>query len=590
MNRATKHFAAVCSKTLLLGVAVVLGLTAPVRAGEKRPNVILILIDDQGYGDMSCNGNPVLKTPEMDALAAEGVRLNDFHVSPLCSPTRSALLTGRYCRKVGVHGTNFTEQHMAVEAVTAANLFAANGYATGIFGKWHLGDRYPLRPMDRGFAESVVFPDGAVSTIPDHWGNHYFDDTYWHNGRPQKYKGYCTDVWFDLALQFIETNKDRPFFCYLPTNAAHYPYLVPEQYAKPYQKVCKPDIANFYGMIAKIDEDLGRFRKRLAELGLDRDTILIFMGDNGTPGCEFTADMRGKKFNAGMRGEKGSPYDGGHRVACFIRYPSGGITGGRVVNQLSANVDILPTLVDLCRLKGRPKLPAFDGVSLVPALVGKGEPNNDRVIIESFRRVVMTQRWRLVNEHELYDMQKDPGQTQDVAAQFPEVVAQLTRQLEEYRKTEDLRPHYVVIGSERQNPVTLTGEDWQVVPPIWQETASIPQKHDPGSVWNVQVARAGHYRLALRRWPRETATAINATLPKEKWCHGMHRCVPLEATEAKISVKGAELSQPVTDATQKAEFTLDLPAGPATIRGWFVGKDKQLWSAYYLYAERVIEK
>ena len=463
---------------------------------ERHPNVVLIVTDDQGYGDLSCHGNPVLKTPNMDSLGAE----------------------------------------------------------------------------------SVVFPDGAVSTIPDYWGNNYFDDTYLHNGTPQRYQGYCTDVWFDLALRFIETNKDRPFFCYLPTNAAHAPYLVPERYAEPYRNDPRVPNAPFYGMIANLDENLGKLRTRLRELGLDKNTILIFMGDNGTAGGGF---------NAGMRGRKGSPYDGGHRVACFIHYPAGGLTGGRVIDQLSAHLDILPTLVDLCGLDCSSGKPAFDGISLKPALWGKGGQGRDRVLIESFRGVVMTRRWRLVNARELYDVQKDPTQRHDVAGQFPDVVGQLTRELSEYRKTEDLRQHYIVIGADRQDPVALTGEDWRVKPLIYQSWVSVLRKYDPKSVWNVEVARAGRYRLALRRWPRETGVPINAVLPKEKWCHGMTRCVALRGVESGIRVEDVELHQPVTDGMQEAEFTLDLAAGNTTIQGWFVDENRQLWSASYLYVERL---
>lgn len=555
------------------------GLAAGGEAGvAKRPNVVLVITDDQGYGDLSGHGNPVLKTPHLDALWAESVRLTNFHVSPLCSPTRAALMTGRHCRHVGVHGTNGTEQHLAVEAVTMADLFAASGYATGIFGKWHLGDRYPLRPMDRGFAESVVFPDGAVTTIPDFWGNDYFDDTYWHNGTPRPYPGYCTDVWFDLALRFIETNRHRSFFCYLPTNAAHGPYLVPERHAAPYRNDPRVPNPAFYGMIANVDENLGRLRKRLAELALDRNTLLIFMTDNGTVAGGF---------NAGMRGKKGSPYDGGHRVPCFLHYPDGGLIGGRDVAQLSAHLDILPTLVDLCRLDGRPEKPRFDGMSLKPWLVEPGTAVGDRVLIESFHRVVMTPRWRLVAGKELYDMQQDPAQARDVAKDFPDVVAQLSRELEAYRQTEDQRPHYIVIGSDRQNPVTLTGEDWKEKPLIFQNwVGGMGPYKGPPSVWNVQVAQAGRYRLALRRWPREADTPINANLPKEKWSHGMLRCAVLHAVEARLRVQGVELNQPVTDTMQAAEFTVELPAGGTTLQGWFVDGQGQCWRAGYLDAER----
>ncbi|MBT3274186.1 MAG: sulfatase-like hydrolase/transferase, partial [Spirochaetales bacterium] len=188
---------------------------------KTKPNVILIMTDDQGYGDCSCTGNPWLATPSIDAFVDSGVRLENFHVSPLCSPTRAALLTGRHCRSVGVRGCNSDENLLSTDALTIANVMSENGYATGIFGKWHLGDNYPFRPIDRGFQEAVVHCNGAVTTVPDHWANSYFNDVYLHNGAKQRYEGYCTDVWFREALRFISESQDQPFFCYLATNAPH---------------------------------------------------------------------------------------------------------------------------------------------------------------------------------------------------------------------------------------------------------------------------------------------------------------------------------------------------------------------------------
>jgi len=384
---------------------------------KQRPNVILILVDDQGYGDLSCHGNPVLKTPSMDTLWADSVRLINFHVSPKCAPTRAALLTGRHCRKVGVHNTNATEQHLARDAVTMAEIFKGNGYATGLFGKWHLGDRYPLRPQDRGFDETVTFLGGAVTVIPDHWGNDYFDDTYWQNGKPQTYEGYCTDVFFGEATRFIEANRDRPFFVYLPANVAHSPLIAPEEDVKPYTAMPNGVPPAFYGMIAHLDRRLGRLREDLRKFGLERNTVFLFATDNGTAyGARFgggsgiaggTRLLAG--YNAGMRGTKSSPYDGGHRVPCFIHYPDGGLTGGRDINALTAHIDLLPTLVDLCGLTLPKPAPDFDGISLKTILEGSAQGDNERVLIESFTRTVLTPRWRLVEGKELYDMHNDPG-------------------------------------------------------------------------------------------------------------------------------------------------------------------------------------
>jgi arylsulfatase A-like enzyme len=185
---------------------------------KKRPNVVLVMTDDQGYGDLACHGNSIIKTPNLDALHAQSTRLTNFHVGPTCSPTRASLMTGRYCNRTGVWHTVMGRSLLRKDEVTMADVFRAGGYKTGIFGKWHLGDNYPFRPQDRGFDEVLIHKGGGIGNTQDYWGNDYFDDTYFRNGRPERFEGYCTDVWFTEAIKFIEANKDRPFFCYLPTN------------------------------------------------------------------------------------------------------------------------------------------------------------------------------------------------------------------------------------------------------------------------------------------------------------------------------------------------------------------------------------
>ncbi|MFQ6097963.1 MAG: sulfatase-like hydrolase/transferase, partial [Armatimonadota bacterium] len=243
----------------------------------KRPNVVLVMTDDQGYGDLACLGNSVIETPNLDRLHGESVRLSNFHVDPTCSPTRASLMTGRYSSRTGVWHTIMGRSLLHKDEVTMADVFAASGYRTGIFGKWHLGDNYPFRPEDRGFQEVLVHGGGGVGQGPDYWGNDYFDDTYRHNGELEAFKGYCTDVFFENAVEFIEANKGRPFFVYLPTNAPHGPYNVAEEYQKPYlAKGVEARQASFYGMITNIDDNMGRLMRRLRDLGLEKDTILIF--------------------------------------------------------------------------------------------------------------------------------------------------------------------------------------------------------------------------------------------------------------------------------------------------------------------------
>ena len=349
---------------------------------QAPPNVILIITDDQGYGDIAAHGNPVVQTPALDRLHATSIRLTDFHVDPTCSPTRAALMTGRYSTRTGVWHTIMGRSLMAPQEVTLAELFQSSGYRTGIVGKWHLGDNYPLRPQDQGFDEVFVHGAGGVGQGPDYFGNDYFDDVYLRNGVPEETDGYVTDVWFREALAFMERNQEAPFFLYLSTNAPHGPYFVKERYADLYRAQGVGDtMARFLGMITNIDDNMALLLARLEELGLDDNTILIFMTDNGS--AEGAANWRGEPatwngYTAGMRGGKGSEYDGGHRVPFFLRWPAGNLSGGMDFDLLSAHIDVLPTLADLCSLD-LPRNVNLDGKSLVPVLYG-GETEGANVV------------------------------------------------------------------------------------------------------------------------------------------------------------------------------------------------------------------
>ncbi len=287
----------------LVALILLMGISVPAVAAE-RPNVILVMTDDQGYGDVGAHGNPYIKTPHLNALHDDAMRLTDFHVSPTCAPTRASLMTGRYALRMGIWHTIMGRSILCADETTMAEVFAASGYKTGMFGKWHLGDNYPYRPEHRGFAEVFAHGGGGVGQEADFWGNDYFDDTYFRNGVPEKADGYCTDVWFDNALTFIEQHREEPFFCYIPTNAPHGPYNVGEQYEALYAD--NPEVANaaFNGMVTNFDENLGRLREKLKALGLEENTLLIFMTDNGTAGgVKFGKNGEVEKgFNAGMRG------------------------------------------------------------------------------------------------------------------------------------------------------------------------------------------------------------------------------------------------------------------------------------------------
>jgi len=544
---------------------------------KMPPNIVLIMTDDQGYGDLACHANPVIKTPNIDRLYSQSTRLTNFHVSPTCSPTRASLMTGRYCNRTGVWHTIMGRSLLRREEVTMADIFRAAGYSTAIFGKWHLGDNYPFRPQDRGFDEVLVHGGGGIGQTPDYWGNDYFDDTYCHNGSWRKYRGYCTDVWFEQSLRFIEENADRPFFCYLATNAPHKPYRVPQEYARAYKN--KGVNAAFYGMITNIDENIGRLMNKLDELGLSDNTILIFMTDNGS------SDAR---FNAGMRGNKGDPYDGGHRVPFFIRWPGGPINAGVDIDKITAHIDVLPTLIELCGLQKPPKI-NFDGKSLAPLLTNPGKNWPDRTLIIDSQRIehpkkwrkcaVMTNRWRLINGKELYDIIQDPGQKNNIAGQYPDVVARLCKEYEKW--WDDVSERFdeycrIVVGSDNENPSKLTSHDWHGDVPWNQEQVRLGLKAN--GFWAIEIARDGDYEISLRRWPRELRLPITSAPPG--------------GTSIKPKVAGLKVAQfdrkkAIEANDEQVTFKVRLKAGTTELKTWFIDQDGTSRGAYYVYVNHL---
>jgi len=551
--------------------AVVPGFVSAGTASRKRPNVVLILTDDQGYGDLGCHGHPVLQTPNMDKLYSDSVRFTDFHVGPTCSPTRASLMTGRYCNRTGVWHTIQGRSLLRRDEVTMADVFSASGYRTGIFGKWHLGDNYPFRPQDRGFDEVLIHKGGGVGQGPDYWGNDYFDDTYFRNGKPEKFIGYCTDIWFDEAMKFIESNKGRPFFCYLSTNAAHSPHRVADEYSRPYEdEGVKSETAGFYGQIANIDDNIGRLMKRLDELGLSDKTVLIFMTDNGATG----ASRSGEWFNAAMRGRKGSEYEGGHRVPCFMRYPAGRIGSGRNIGCISAHIDLLPTLIELCYLK-RPKGVKFDGASLVP------------LPVKWRKSAVMTNRWRLVNGSELYDINKDAGQKNDIAEKYPDVVKRLRESYDAWWQGVSKRfDEYcrIVIGSDKENPTRLMSHDIHGKA-IWSQFQVRNGQHTNG-FWAVEIAGDGDYEFELRRWPREFDRPISSAISSNSSKAGKNN---IPVTHARLKIADIDLTEPITAGAKGVKFKVKLRAGKTTLQCWFVNaqEDGESSGVYYVYARRL---
>jgi arylsulfatase A-like enzyme len=580
---------------------------------KTKPNVIFVITDDQGYGDLGCTGNPVIQTPNIDAFYNESVRITNFHVGPTCAPTRAGLMTGHYANSTGVWHTIGGRSLLRQNEWTIASAFKENGYRTGIFGKWHLGDAYPYRPMDRGFEQSAVHGGGGISQTPDYWGNDYFDDTYFVNGAPQPFQGYCTDVFFREAMRFIEDNKDRPFLCYVPTNAPHVPLNVEQRYVDLYVGKVPEKRARFYGMITNIDENFGLLRNKLRELGLEENTILIFMTDNGSAGGAsvtregFVTDG----YNAGLRGLKNSPYDGGHRVPFFIRWPEGSLRHGEDIGEITANVDFMPTILDLCGIEV-PEVRSFHGKSLKPLLSGQCEEWEERALVTDSQRLtnpvkwrqsaVMTNRWRLINGSELYDAEKDREQRLNIADLHPEVVQQLCDEYEKWWEivsTQFDEEIPMVIGAEGQGETCLTCHDWR------NENCDLP--HHQGMIrqgklsngyWEVEIGQDGEYLFEIRRWPREAGHPIAAGIDGDdiEWNKdGVDENIrnyytggiSLPVNHAKLRIGECELSRKIEAVNANVSFQVTLKEGPAHLQTWLTDELGLSVGAYYVYASLV---
>ena len=505
-------------------------------ADSAKPNVIIILTDDQGFGELGATGNPLIHTPHLDHLAAEGVSLTNFHVMPVCSPTRACLMTGRYYYRTGVTDTYLGRSMMHPDETTLAEMLAAGGYRTGIFGKWHLGDNYPMRAMDKGFQESLVLNGGGLaqpgdSPDPADERGAYFNARLRHNGTWVKTKGYVSDVLTEAAMQFIEKKSDRPFFVYLPFNCPHAPHQVPDEYRRHYPekafdasnfpkqghpmagKHSADDLARVYGMIENIDDNVGRLLVKLDELKLADNTIVVLFSDNG---CQ-----KHNGYNAGFRGWKGTTYEGGIHQFCFIRWP-GQLQAGRRVDRITAQIDLAPTLLDFCSVP-KPSPVKFDGVSLAPLLRGQPVAWPDRVLFFQWHRgdaptryracAARSQDWKLVQplgtgetwdgltSFELYDMAHDPLELHDLAAQEPDRVAKLKAQydawFDDVTAARDYSvPSRIFLGAAQENPVLLTRQDWRGPDASWR----------PGGVgyWEVKVVAPARYDIKLRFRPMKT--------------------------------------------------------------------------------------
>lgn len=483
---------------------------------REKPNVVFILTDDQGWGDLSLHGNRYVETPNLDRLARSGARFEHFFVSPLCAPTRASLLTGRYHLRTGTVSVTQGWERMRSDELTLAEVFRQNGYATGCFGKWHNGENTPEDPSGQGFDEFLGFCAG-------HWNN-YFNTDLQHNDRMVHTKGFITDVLTDAAIHFIERHKSRPFFCYVPFNAPHSPHQVPDRYFDKYKaKGLNDEEASIYGMVENVDDNVGRLLNELNKLGLADNTIVVFATDNGP---------NGHRFNGDMKGIKGSVDEGGVRVPLFVRWP-GTISPQTRITANAAHIDLLPTLIELCALRFTPVHP-LDGRSLAGLLKGRTDSLPDRLLFTHVASTgtyplpaepggVRTAQYRLVRQKGqsmLYDMLRDPSQTTDLAAGIPQQVERLQTAYDRWFRnvTDSIEPaRSPLIAGER---VLLQAPEAHFSGTIrykqgngWANDWLINWQSPADSIWwDVVVKRPGHYQVTLQYTAPDAAKGTKLAL------------------------------------------------------------------------------
>jgi arylsulfatase len=562
-----------------------------------KPNVLIVMTDDQGSGDFAYMGNPVLKTPNFDAFARQSIRFTDFHVCPMCSPTRGQLMTGLASLRNGATSVTAGRTFLRRGLTTMADVFAAAGYATGIFGKWHLGDSYPHRPIDKGFQESVYHLGwGQMQSTPEFdWP--LIDGRYFHNGIEKRFQGHCTDFWFDSAMAWIKEcrRKDQPFFCYLPTNAPHAPHIDLDEYIKPYQG---RGPAGFFGMIAHVDKRFGDLERFLADEKLTDNTIVIFMTDNGGTAGVST-------FNAGLRAGKTTYYDGGHRVPCWIRWPNGKLGPERDINTPTQNIDLLPTLCDLCGIAQPQRDPSdelYSGVSLAGLLRGSQQQLADRQFVVQYGQIpakfeacVIWGKWRLVKGTELYDVEADRAQTTDLAAKRPDVVKTMRDYYELWwsgleSRLDDFVP--VSIGADQQPVVELTSGDWENI--YADNTGHVREAvgGPTGGHWHIYVEKPGDYEFTLRRWPQQTKAALGEKYePSAKSPANKAKVTTVgfpTIARAKVQIAGSKAEGAADPrATAATIHVASLPQGKTTLKAWFSDADgKDLCGAFFVTVTR----
>lgn len=540
----------------------------------SRPNVVIVLIDNHGYYELSRNGHKIVQTPRIDKLSEESVYFSDFNAPPFCSPSRTELLTGRYALRAGVHDTVGGVSILHQDEQTIADILQGQGYRTAVFGKWHLGLSYPYAPKFRGFEEVFIHGGGGVSQLEDYYGNNHLDATFEHNGQYVKSRGYSTDVLFDQGIDFIGRNREQPFFCFISTPAVHFPTL---KHPDNTQRLLDRGVEDskelaIYSMIENVDDNVGRLLDYLEEIEMRENTLVILASDQGVNDRGAVTHRAGEFINRGVQ------YDEKHQVYCMIQYPKLTDKNAGIKNEVAGMVDIVPTILDLCSIKSPDNL---DGQSLKPLLAGSGGWDSERKLIVQCPRTrerkkwgnvsVKYKQWRFVDGKELYNIQKDRGQTANLIKDHPDLVSKLTREYEKFWNSlpawEDLiSPH--ILGHEEAPSVRLNGMDWYIGDHPWAQQGLV--KTTSQGAWLVEIVNNGRYRFELRRYPREASKAIGAA-------------------EAAVSIGDHKSQVNLEMSDKKAVVEMNLKKGKYDMQTFFKDDTKpdevKNWGAYYVYVD-----
>ena len=524
---------------------------------SDQPNVVFILSDNQSFYEMSCHGHADIKTPHIDRLAGQSLEFTNFHAPPYCSPSRAVILTGRYAMRSGVFTTIAGRSILHKDEKTLPQFLKPNGYHSAIFGKWHLGFSYPYRPQDRGFDEVFVHGGGGVGQMEDYYGNSLFDTTFIHNGKVSPSKGYCTDVLFDQAIEYVEAKhkEKQPFFCFVSTPVTHSPHHGPKELVSQLKAQGIQGNVQLYAQVQNLDSNIGRMMKKIEELGLAEDTILVYASDQGM-------NDRGAPHGDNR---KGLGFDPAHHVPFMLRFPG---AKPKVVSRLAGMIDFFPTILDLCGIKVPNNI---DGISLKPLLLGKkGYPEDRTLIIQCPRSrnaskwknsAVKTDRWRLVNGEKLYDVTIDPRQNTDVAGQNPDVVDQLRIAYEAYwddfpDQATTLSRH--LLGHPGGDEVVLNGMDWYLGASPWNSGA---YNRPSTGAWAVTLSEKGRYQFECRRFPRSADKSVGAS-------------------SAEIRIGEQTVQTTLAEPDKKTTFILALEPGDYDLEAFFtIGKKRfgALW-------------